>query len=788
MLKPKTRWVLKQQDEQQIHFLAESLGITPLLAALLIRRGLADPDEAREFLYVDEQSFHDPFLFPGMGKAVNRIKEAIGAGEPILIFGDYDADGVTSVAIMMITLQELGARADFYIPNRFTEGYGPNEGAFRHAAESGFRLIITVDTGIAALKEAELAKELGIDLIITDHHEPGEEIPPAEAIIHPKVPEDGYPFQELSGAGVAFKLAHALYGKVPEHLLDLAAIGTVADLVPLRGENRLLVKKGLEKLQTTERPGIQALLKKSGIGFQSVNEDSIAFAIGPRINSAGRLDSADPAVHLLLTEDPYEAEMIAEELEELNKERQNLVSGITEEAVSEINEKYPPEEYSVIVVGKEGWNPGVIGSGASKLVEKCYRPAIVLSYDETTGRAKGSARSIAGFDIFKNLSLCRDILPHFGGHPMAAGMTLKTADVEDLRTRLNQLAKEQLTAEDFIPMTELDGEICVEDVDLRAIEELQMLAPFGVGNPKPKILLKPAQIAQIKKIGASGSHLKMVLREKEAELDGVGFGLGELFDEISPYSKVSAVGELAINEWNHIRKPQIFIRDLKISEWQLFDYRGQKYAEQLLQSVPDGKWIFFDEEIYRKFRQHLRAEDETVLIDSPEEAKQMDVNEQNIVLPDLPPSLKHLENLFSGKAPARIYAHFYSKRSAFFSMMPTREHFAWYYRFLAKRAPFDFRKHGEALAKYRGWTKETIQFMSRVFLELDFIRVKDGQIFLNKNPVKKDLASSPTYQKEQTYLAMEGKLLYSSYHELKDWFEQIMQGPVKSEEAVEKWI
>lgn len=786
MLKPKTRWVFQQGDQGKIDMLANALSVTPLLASLLVNRGIETPEEAQEFLFDKGQSFHDPYLLRGMDIAVNRIKEAISSQEPILIFGDYDADGVTSTSVMMITLQELGANVHFYIPNRFTEGYGPNEGAFRYAADTGIRLIITVDTGIAALHEAQVAKELGMDLIITDHHEPGPELPQALAIIHPKIEDNKYPFLDLAGVGVAFKLAHALYGKLPEHLLELVAIGTVADLVPLRGENRLIVKRGLSKLRMTERPGIKALLKVSGVEASTINEESIGFAIGPRINAAGRLDSADPAVHLLLTDDPYEADMIAEEIEELNKERQELVASIAEDAINEVQEKYPTEEYSIIVVGKQGWNPGVIGIVASKLVEKFYRPAIVLSFDEETGLAKGSARSIEGFDLFNNLSLCRDILPHFGGHPMAAGMTLKISDVEDLRARLNHLAKEQLTEEDFIPVSELDTAVEVEAVDLKAIEELQMLAPFGISNPKPRILLKPAPISQLRKIGTTQNHLKVVLQGQGSALDGVGFGLGHLYDEISPYSKVAAIGELSINEWNNVRKPQIFLQDLEIKEWQLFDYRGQKQFEKINLSVQNGTWVFFDENHYDKFQK--TGTEKYVFVNSEELAKSLDVAEENIILADLPSSLNLLKSLFYGKRPARIYAHFASKKSDFFSTMPTREHFTWYYRFLAKKAPFDIKRYGADLAKYRGWSKETIEFMSRVFYELGFITVENGLISLNKAPAKRDLTSSATYQKKQAHFALEGKLLYSSYQQLKDWFDEIIQGPVKNEEAVKKWI
>lgn len=785
MLKPRTRWICQQADESKREKLISELNITPLVATLLVNRGFDSPNEANSFLFCKEQTFHDPFSLIGMDIAVSRIREAIEKAEPILIFGDYDADGVTSTSVMMIILKELGANVQYYIPNRFTEGYGPNEQAFRYAANTGIKLIITVDTGIAALHEAEVAKELGLDLIITDHHEPGPELPVALAIIHPKLMNSTYPFRELAGVGVAFKLAHALFGRVPEHLLELAAIGTIADLVPLVGENRLIAKRGIDLLKRTKNLGLQALLKITGADPSSVNEESIGFLIGPRINAAGRLESADIAVDLLLTTDPYEAEAIAEEIEELNKQRQAIVSEMAREAIREVEEHFPIHENSVIVVGKQGWNAGVIGIVASKLVERFYRPAIVLSLDEEKGLAKGSARSIVGFDLFKNLSTCRDILPHFGGHPMAAGMTLSIEDIDLLRKRLNQLAIEQLNEEDFIPVTQLDGEISLEEVNLAAIEEMQMLSPFGVDNPKPRVLLKASNIAQMKKIGADQNHLKLVLEENGTSLDGIGFGLGHLFDEMSPHSKLSVVGELAINEWNNVRKPQIFLQDLSVTEWQLFDYRGLKRTDKLVEVVPNGKWIVFNRKNIDKF---INKNIQVLCLDSVEEASEFDITGETLVLADLPSSKEMLISLFRGKNPERVYVHFYSEESEFFSTMPTREHFKWYYAFLLKKAPFDLKKFGDDLAKYRGWTRETIEFMSQVFLELDFITQKDGFITLNQVKNKKDLAESITYQQKQAHYALEGELLYSSVHQLKGWFDQLILGSVNTEEAVKEWI
>lgn len=788
MLKSKTRWIVRQSDKDKADTLISELKISPIVASLLVNRGLDTPESAQDFLYGNNGEFHDPFLLAGMDAAVSRINKAINENEPILIYGDYDADGVTSTSVMMITLRSLGANVDFYIPNRFTEGYGPNEGAFRHAAEIGTKLLITVDTGISAVHEASIAKELGMDLIITDHHEPGPVLPEALAIIHPKLEGSLYPFRELAGVGVAFKVAHALLGNIPEELLEIAAIGTVADLVSLKGENRLLVQRGIKKLKVTKRAGLLALFKLANVEQAAVDEETIGFMLAPRLNAAGRLDSADPAVHLLLTDDREEAAMIAEEIDSMNKERQSIVSQIAEEAIKEVEEKYPAGENAVLVIGKEGWNAGVIGIVASRLVDKFYRPAIVLSFDKEKGTAKGSARSIAGFDLYKNLSACRDILPHFGGHPMAAGMTLGLGDVGELRERLNGLAKEQLSSEDFIPVASLDAEVSLEDVSLPAIEQMQLLSPFGMDNPKPRVLIKDAPIASMRKIGSGQNHLKMALGEGSSALDGIGFGLGELFHHISADSRISVIGELSINEWNNIRKPQIFLHDLSVAEWQLFDLRGIKRFEQLKELLPESstKWICFDSQSREKFPS--LPEDATFFISSETEAEALVIEEEHIVLADLPPSKQMLEKLLQGKAPARIYAHFYKEESEYFSTIPNRDHFKWFYSFLAKRGQFDIRKFGDQLAKHKGWSRETIDFMSKVFFELDFAKMENGLLALNKEANKRDLTESPTYQRKHAQYTLENDLLYSSYQELKSWFDAVLQGAVHTEEAMEEWI
>lgn len=787
MLKPKTRWIVRNSDHNLAKQLADELNITPLVASLLVNRGIDSASSARFFLFGKEE-FHDPYLLKGMDIAVNRIRTAIERDEPILIYGDYDADGVSSTSVLMLTLRDMGANVQFYIPNRFSEGYGPNEPAFRHAAESGIKLIITVDTGIAAVHEANVAKELGVDLIITDHHEPGPVIPDALAVIHPKLPGSIYPFRELAGVGVAFKLAHALYGTLPEHLLEIAVIGTIADLVSLTGENRLIAKKGLGRLRGTKNIGLRAIFNRAGVEPMTINEETIGFSLAPRINAVGRLADADLAVDLILTEDPAEAEQLAEEMEALNKSRQSIVNTMTEEAILEVEENYPIDRNKVLVIGKEGWNAGVIGIVASKLVERYYRPAIVLSFDKEKGAAKGSARSIPGFDLFQNLSTLREILPHFGGHPMAAGMTLNINDVDELRDKLNKLADELLTDEDFIPVTYLDEEVRLEEISLATLDEIGLLSPFGVDNPKPKVVINHVEISSIRKIGSEQNHLKITVQDQDANLDGVGFGLGAAVDEISPASKISLIGELSINEWNNIRKPQLFVQDIAVDSWQLFDFRGQKRLKSIPSTVPEEnrKIIVFNQQHAEKITLNLGVE--AICIEDIEAAKAFDGYHANIALVDFPPSKEILIHLLKGKQPARIYAYFYKASSDFFSTVPTRDHFKWFYAFLLKKGPIDLKRYGDEIAKLRGWSRETIYFMSKVFSELDFVTINNGFITLNKQPQKRDLTDSGTYQQKQAQYALERDLLFSSFLELKTWFTCVIEESVEMEEAKELWI
>ncbi|MBU9720685.1 MULTISPECIES: single-stranded-DNA-specific exonuclease RecJ [Bacillaceae] len=769
MLDSKARWKVSQPNETKVQEFSNALQISTIASRFLVQRGFTTIDEAKAFLHTDRSALHDPFLLKDMEKAVQRIKEGIANSEKILVFGDYDADGVTSTSVMFLTLLELGAQVGYYVPNRFTEGYGPNENAFRQAKEEGVSIIVTVDTGISAIHEAEVAKELGIDLIITDHHEPPPQIPDAYAVINPKQDDCQYPNSNLAGVGVAFKVSHALFGEAQEKFLDLVAIGTIADLVPLKGENRYLATAGVKRLANFQRLGLKALLDQCGVEPQDISEEQIGFIIGPRLNAAGRLDSADPAIHLLICEDPMEAEELAVMIDDLNKERQNIVNEIAKEAEEQVEQQGVPP---VIIVGQEGWNAGVIGIVASRLVEKYYRPTIVLSFDSSTGLAKGSARSIEGFDMFHSLSQCREWLPHFGGHPMAAGLTMEMANIDKLHGKLMKIAEQTLKPEDWVKSINVDLPVEVEEVTVDAIYDLKQMAPFGVGNPAPKILLDSIEFATVKKIGAKQDHLKVSIKKNEALLDGIGFRFGELYDEISPQAKAAVVGQLSINEWNGNKKPQIVIEDIKINEWQLFDLRSHKSPWEIMKALPSEKVSVVV----------FREDSEAKISNLPQEWEiircyvegQTDVSDKYVLLLDLPVTMNQLKGLIQGCSPKRIYPAFLHEQDHFFETLPKRDHFKWFYAFLKKRGFFDLGKHGHDLAKHKGWSKNSVHFICKVFFDLGFVKINNGLVTLEESPNKQELTASKTYQEKIEQSKIENELYYSSTKDLKDLLSNLM--------------
>lgn len=775
-------WTINRPDEQTVNLLMNELSIPSVHAKILVSRGITDAEQAKSFLHMNDNSLHDPYLLYDMEKAVNRIRQAIVANEKITVYGDYDADGVTSVTVLTTALELLGATVDFAIPNRFKHGYGPNTELFKELHETGTTLIITVDNGISGLEAVAYAKSVGMDVIVTDHHEIGEKLPNADAIIHPRHPNGNYPFGELAGVGVAFKLACALLGEVPDNLYEIAAIGTVADLVPLKDENRFIVKEGIRRMRTSKRPAIQALVKVSGTEQSSLSEESLGFMIGPRLNAPGRLGSADEAVHLLKATDTMVAMTLAERLDQLNKERQAIVSCITEEAEQAVADMYGDMMPYVIVIAGEGWNPGVVGIVSSRLTEKYYRPSIVLSIDNETGIVKGSGRSISGFDLFKELSKNADILPHFGGHEMAAGMSLSLDDVDSLRNRLNDQGKKTLTDEMLTPRLQIDVPLTIEEIDVDVLESMDLLRPFGMSFEKPVFLIENLSASSIRKIGAAKNHLKLELSDGVNSLDVIGFGNGEIADEISPGVKLSVTGDLQVNEWNGRKKPQMLLNDILSRDRQVFDLRGIREPDRWTSLVPEKQTLYvaFQETTIAHFNKMMK--DVTLHLFDQIELTETD----HVVLLDMPEEEKQLQELIAMTNPKRIYAHFFIAESKYFEGIPSREQFGWYYSFLKKRGSFDLRNQVQELSKHRGWKIELINFMTKVFSELGFVKIESGLAVVIDDAVKKNLSESPAYQKREQQIELEKMLVYASYMELKSWFDEVCKEKVHREEQL--WI
>lgn len=754
MLQSKANWKHIEENESKEVIKDISLDIPPVIEKLLLQRGINKVSEAQTFLTPDIENLLQPNQIKDIDIAAERIKQAIEKEENILVYGDYDADGVTSTALLMKTLKELNANCDYYIPNRFTEGYGLSEDAIYFAKDNSVSLIITVDTGITAVHEANVAKALGIDVIITDHHEPQGELPEVVAIIHPQLSEQ-YPFKDLAGVGVAFKLAEYLLGYFPKHLLEFVAIGTIADLVPLKEENRILTYYGLDTLTVSRTPGIQALKEICRIEGK-VTEENIGFMIGPRLNAVGRLQDASLAVQLLLTDSIEEAKYLAEEVDLINKERQKIVSEIMIEA----EEMVDPKAKDVIIVSKVGWNEGVLGIVASRLVQKFDRPAIVLNENLDQETLKGSARSIPAFDLFTNCMKIRDLFLKFGGHSQAAGMTVAMDKIAAIQTALNTFISEELSPEDFKPEIIISGSIELSEINEKLVDEMNQLAPYGMGNPKP--IFKIAHIpSDVRQIGGNKNHLKFQFKEDTYTLDGIAFGLGKLYHAISPGAEVTIVGELNINEWNGNRKAQIMIQDMCIEEWQLFDYRGRKNYQLEHLSKDDTLFVTKDgTNDYLGF-------DSIAYDDDLSNLKQY----QSIVLFELPASIEKLTKILNNSQPKNIYACYHINDSAYLTSFPSRADFVWFYASVKKQGKIDMKTQIQSIMKAKAWTREKIIFIVQVFKDLDFILTDNGIVEINPDALKKDLEESNVYQDRLHQLEIEKVLYYSNYQEFKEWFK-----------------
>ena len=707
--------------------------LNPAIEQLVLARQLATAESLDTFAK-EETIHHDPFLFSEMSKIITRINEAIDQGEPILIYGDYDADGVTGTSILVRCLRELGALVDYYIPNRFYEGYGPNEDAFMQAIADGYQLVITVDNGIAGVDEAEILLEHGVDLIITDHHQVKETLPRAYAILHPELDEN-YPFHHLSGAGVALKVAEALLQEViPEDFYAIAMLGTIGDVVPLIDENRSIVKRGLAALRKTEIEGLNAMMDLAGTEKSEVTEVNVGFELCPRLTAPGRMDEAALSVECLIAESEEEAKLIADQIESFNSERQKVTQKVLEEATKLVDVKTLAKK-KVVILYSPNWHEGILGIVAGRLAKQ-WQKAVFVVTDDHEGFLKGSARAVEGYHLFELLNECQDLIERFGGHALAAGITFAAENLQALEDKMNELLQEV----EVTSSLQVDLSLPLADLNISFVEQLSILAPFGEGNRPPVIELKNVYVKNVKPIGNKLQHLKFTLYQEKHSVDVIAFNQAPLAMYLTPDTLFSFVGEVKINEWNGNRSVQFHFIDVLCNEFQFIDLRNRQAYEQ------------------RKDQLQLAT-----MYTNATEADEI----ETLVINQLPNSKEELMTLITRKKPGNIVIAPLESNVTF----APREKFVIVYKVVKQHGPITLNHQMINYFMRLGISKNELLFILQVFFEVELVIIKNGSVFPTDSVTKRDLAEAPTYQSQKAKLEMLEFFELTTWSELKTTFK-----------------
>lgn len=555
------KWEVCKENKNDIDKIFKENGLSNLISSILASRGIIEKEDVREFLNPTRDDFHDPFLMPDMEKAVDRILKAIQTQEKTIIYGDYDVDGITSITVLKKFLEERNLQVGEYIPNRLNEGYGLNKEAVKKIAEQGYKLIITVDCGISCIEEIKYATELGLEVIVTDHHEPAEELPKCLAVVDAKRKDNQYPFNQLAGVGVVFKLIQAISIKLnldnKEYLkyLDIVCVGTISDIVPLIDENRVITKLGLKLVPISKNIGLRTLLASTG--YKEVNSTTISFGIAPRINACGRMGEEKEALRLFLTNDLHEAKEITERLNNYNLERQETEKRIFKQALEQIENG--EKDKSCIVLGQEGWHHGIIGIVASKVTDIYFKPSILICFEGEEG--KGSGRSIPGFNLHDAVMNCDTYVEKFGGHSMAIGINVKRENFEKFKKEFEEYTQNSHIS-DIIPIIQIDKQVDIKKINLQDVNELKLLEPYGEGNKMPVFLIKNLKILSIRSL-SEGKHIKLKLGIDNYMIDAIGFNMGEVADKYLIGDKVDIVGSLEVNQFGGNESIQVNLKDLR---------------------------------------------------------------------------------------------------------------------------------------------------------------------------------------------------------------------------------
>lgn len=760
----KYQWQLPEPQElsQEYATWIQDYQLSPFIGKILWQRGIRTKESLADFFDEDLNHLHDPFLMHDMQKAIERIQEAVLSGQRILVYGDYDADGITSTTIMKETLELLGADVEYFLPNRFHQGYGPNLEKYQEKIAEGIELILTVDNGVSGHDAITYAQSQGVDVIVTDHHELPAVLPEAYAIVHPRHPEGDYPFGDLAGVGVAFKVATALLEEVPVEFLDLVAIGTLADLVSLTGENRLLVKAGLKIMPQTERVGLLALLEKSGVTGESFTETDIGFSIAPRLNAIGRLGDPNPAVELMSTFDEEQAKSLAEYLNKQNDERKAIVEKITQEALTMVNEELP-----VQLLAKAGWHEGVLGIVAGNILHQTGKPAILLTIKED-GTAKGSGRSTEQLNLFEMLDTMRELFQHFGGHHAAVGLTMAADNLTLLQQKI--LAYMEIHDADLTggPALRIDEELMPADITLPFIQSLQQLAPYGTDNPVPIFLLKQVEPQQVKALGANQQHLKFSIGE-QANLDAIAFNFGAQVNEFK--GAIDVVGQLSINEWNGRKKPQLQLKDYRVDGKQFFDWRAKFHWNQPIDAATT-MIVAFNKQSKKILPAPLQ--EKVFDFESLEQltAYYQEGQFQQLAVLDIPDQLEDFQDVVAMGDFSRIYFYGFTSDEAYLNGLGSREQYARLFKLINQQKSVDVRYKLDQLVDFLKIPKSLLIFMIQVLDELAFVKVENGLLSSVEVKEKHPLTDSKKYQKRMQQIKNEEFLLLADGEKIMNWLLQ----------------
>ena len=767
MIDAKFKWELADNASSvTVDNLEKELGISRILATLLAQQGIDSTEQAKKFFEPSMEEIHDPTLLHDMDKAVERIEQAVEKQEQITIYGDYDADGITSTSLMYETLLSIGANVNYYVPNRFTDGYGPNMDAYQRLIDNGTQLFITVDNGVSGKNVIDKVMEAGVDVVITDHHELPADLPNAVAIVHPRYPGSNYPFPDLSGVGVAFKVAWALTGEFPVEELDLVAIGEIADVVNVTDENHALISYGIQQLRQGMRPGLAALMKLADIKANNLTDQDIGFGIAPRLNALGRIADANDGVKLLTSLDENESQKLAKEVDQANKERQNLVADIMKEAEKQANSSANQQKKTLLIVGK-GWHQGVLGIVASRIMNETGKPTIVASTDQNNPTLiKGSGRSVDSFNLFNALEAHRELFTTFGGHPAACGLSFDQKNIVPLQIALEEEAVKQKfdpTVKQPLPIA---MKLVPADVTQQLYNDIQRVAPFGPGNMEPVFELNNVKVVDVKTMGQEHQHLKFSIVSDKKNLTVVAFGQGNLATLLSaPTGQINLAVKVSLNEWRGKKSVQLMLEDLQINGTVIIDERTNKLTPQLFSS--SDYYIVREPRLRENITPHV-APGYTLSI---EEAIKTDFSGQQVTLVDCPSSEEMLKRIFAEdeEEPATIRLLLYQRKSAYLAGLPTRNDFAQLYRFIYKQKELKWPMQAKAVSNHLKINMDRLNLMIQVFSEAGFVTIKDDVLKFNESTNKTDLTQTKRYQKQLAQYKVEQQLLFNDAATVANW-------------------